>query len=139
VDPNTRTPNPAPATTGFVARNPPSSRAEAVAARFRRRTERFRRRDRYASGLRRIPDFADLTLAEARLVARLLDEVVVDGRRMLTIGTREVEALVVAVPRLASRLRSWPARGLEVTAPGEASCDAAVLLRTTGRLTPTCP
>jgi len=83
-----------------------------------------RKRDRYAERLRRIPDFGDLTLSEARLVATRVDEVVVDGRRVLTFGTREVEALVAAIPRLGPRLRSWSAGGLAVSAHGTAHRDA---------------
>ena len=77
----------------------------------RRRLRFVRTRDRYAQRLRRIPELDDLTLSEARVVASLVDDVVVDGRRLLTFGTREAEALTAAIPRLAPRLRSWPLHG----------------------------
>ena len=87
----------------------------AVSRSHDRRWSYVRRRDRYADRLRRIPDFCDLTRAEARLLATLVDEVVVDGRRVLVFGARELEALVAAVPRLAARLLSWPAECLPTT------------------------
>jgi hypothetical protein len=107
-----------------------SADVEASAASSPRPITHVRKRDRYAEGLRRrIPDFRDLTLSEARVVAGLIDEVVVGGRRALCFGTRELEAVAAAIPRLGPRLRSWPAGGLAVSGPGTAAADQPALAR----------
>jgi len=61
----------------------------------------MRSKNRYADWLRSLPWFRDLSRTEARFVARLIDDVCVDGKRTLVLGPRERTAIITAIPRLA--------------------------------------